>query len=98
RLRRTYTGTIGAEFMHIADHDQRRWLQTRLEHAAGNFLGEPAQRLRVLDRLIAAEGLERYLHTKYVGQKRFSLEGGESLIPLLDTLVEDCGRNGVREL
>ncbi len=98
KLRRTYTGTIGAEFMHIADHDQRRWLQTRLEQAAGNFLGEPAQRLRALDRLIAAEGLERYLHTKYVGQKRFSLEGGESLIPLLDTLIEDCGRNGVREL
>ncbi|EQD79621.1 alpha-ketoglutarate decarboxylase, partial [mine drainage metagenome] len=98
RLRRTYTGTIGAEFMHIADHNQRRWLQTRLEQAVGNFLSEPAQRLRVLDRLTAAEGLERYLHTKYVGQKRFSLEGGESLIPLLDTLIDDCGRNSVREM
>ena len=98
RLQRTYCGTIGAEFMHIADHDQRRWLQERLERAAGRFVSDHDQRLRILDRLTAAEGLERYLHTKYVGQKRFSLEGGESLIPLLDTLIEDSSRNGVREL
>ncbi len=98
RLRRTYCGTIGAEFMHIADLDQRRWLQQRLERAAGVFAGDAAARERILERLTAAEGLERYLHTKYVGQKRFSLEGGESLIPLLDALVDAGGRNGVREL
>ena len=98
RLRTTYCGTIGAEFMHIADHDQRRWLQVRLEQAAGRFVTNDAQRLRILDRLTAAEGLERFLHTRYVGQKRFSLEGGESLIPLLDTLIDASGRNGVREL
>ncbi len=97
-LRRTYSGSIGAEFMHIADHDQRRWLQERLERAAGHYVSAAAQRTRILDRLTAAEGLERYLHTKYVGQKRFSLEGGESLIPLLDALVDAGGRGGVREL
>src|SRR5690606_40705927 len=58
----------------------------------------PQQRTRLLERLTAAEGLERYLHTKYVGQKRFSLEGGDSLIPLLDVLVHESGAAGVKEL
>jgi len=96
-LKATYTGSIGAEFMHITDAEQRRWMYERLEAAAGNYgLGKDAK-LRLLERLTAAEGLERYLHTKYVGQKRFSLEGGDSLVPLLDTVLQRAGANGVKD-
>ncbi|MGI8559835.1 MAG: 2-oxoglutarate dehydrogenase E1 subunit family protein, partial [Luteimonas sp.] len=75
-LKSTYTGPIGAEFMHIADAEQRRWMYERLESAAGEYGRSDDDKRRILERLTAAEGLERYLHTKYVGQKRFSLEGG----------------------
>jgi 2-oxoglutarate dehydrogenase E1 component len=98
RLQATYTRTIGAEFMHISDATQRRWVHERLEAAAGNFGLTTEERRRVLERLTQAEGLERYLHTKYVGQKRFSLEGGDSLIPLLDELVRRGGAEGVRDM
>lgn len=97
-LRATYCGSIGAEFMHITDAEQRRWVYERLERAAGRFGFGADQRKRILERLTAAEGLERYLHTKYVGQKRFSLEGGDSLIPLLDVLVQRAGADGVKEI
>ncbi len=97
-LRATYSGSIGAEFMHISDAAQRQWLYKRLEQAGGKFDFSPEQRRRLLERLTAAEGLERYLHTKYVGQKRFSLEGGDSLIPLLDVLVRESGAAGIKEL
>ncbi|HEX7338955.1 MAG TPA: 2-oxoglutarate dehydrogenase E1 component [Rhodanobacteraceae bacterium] len=86
-LKATYTATVGAEFMHISDHEQRRWVYSRLELAAGNAHLDRDEKLRVLERLTAANGLERYLHTKYVGQKRFSLEGGDALIPMIDTLI-----------
>jgi len=96
--RDTYCGTLGIEYMHIADTNQRRWLQQRLERTAGRF-GLPADdRKRLLEKLGAAEGLEKYLHSRYVGQKRFSLEGGESLIPLLDTLIRHSGSQGIREM
>lgn len=98
RLKATYTATVGAEFMHISDHEQRRWIYSRLEKAAGDSGLNQDERLRVLERLTAAEGLERYLHTKYVGQKRFSLEGGDSLIPMLDEVIRRGGANGLREL
>jgi 2-oxoglutarate dehydrogenase E1 component len=98
RLKATYTATIGAEFMHISDHQQRSWISTRLERACGDAGLSKEEKLRVLERLTAAEGLERYLHTKYVGQKRFSLEGGDSLIPLVDDIVGRGGGNGMREL
>src|SRR5262249_43563957 len=98
RLRRTYAATIGAEFMHISDVTQRQWLYTRLERASGNPGLDAGERRRVLHKLTGAEGLERYLHTKYVGQKRFSLEGGDSLIPLLDDLIRRAAGAGVREL
>jgi 2-oxoglutarate dehydrogenase E1 component len=98
RLRATYTGSIGAEFMHITDAEQRRWMYERLEAAAGDFGRSREQKRRILERLTAAEGLERYLHTKYVGQKRFSLEGGESLIPMLDVLVRRAGEGGVKDV
>ena len=97
-LKATYCGSIGAEFMHISDAVQRRWVYERLERAGGSFGLDADTRRRVLERLTAAEGLERFLHTKYVGQKRFSLEGGDSLIPLLDQLVLSAGADGVREV
>jgi 2-oxoglutarate dehydrogenase E1 component len=98
RLRRTYVGSIGAEFMHISDHTQRRWIYDRLEQASGDAGLDEETRKRVLTKLTAADGLERYLHTKYVGQKRFSLEGGDSLIPLLDDVVRRAADDGVHEL
>ncbi|MFC4728542.1 2-oxoglutarate dehydrogenase E1 component [Coralloluteibacterium thermophilus] len=97
-LKATYSSSIGAEFMHISDTEQRRWVWGRLEKAAGRFGFSAAERTRILERLTAAEGLERYLHTKYVGQKRFSLEGGESLIPMMDTLIRDAAASGVKEI
>ncbi|AFC86087.1 2-oxoglutarate dehydrogenase E1 component [Frateuria aurantia] len=98
QLKRTYAGSIGAEFMHISRSHQREWIHERLEQAGGNAgLGADEKR-RLLQGLTAADGLERYLHTKYVGQKRFSLEGGDSLIPLMDDIVRAAGDNGVKEL
>src|SRR5690606_30422255 len=96
-LKATYTGSIGAEFMHITDAEQRRWMYEKLEGAAGNYGQSKDAKLRLLERLTAAEGLERYLHTKYVGQKRFSLEGGDSLVPLLDVMLQRAGADGVKD-
>ena len=98
KLRATYSGMIGAEFMHISDARQRHWMQERLEKAAGAFGFSADDKRRILERTTAAEGLERYLHTKYVGQKRFSLEGGDSLIPAMDVLVRRAGANGVKDM
>jgi 2-oxoglutarate dehydrogenase E1 component len=98
RLKATYTGPIGAEFMHITDAEQRRWIYERLEAAGGDYGRTPDDKRRILERLTAAEGLERYLHTKYVGQKRFSLEGGDAMIPLLDNVVRRAGENGVKDI
>ncbi|MEY3695801.1 MAG: hypothetical protein RL083_1626, partial [Pseudomonadota bacterium] len=97
-LRDTYCRSIGAEFQYMTDPAQKRWMQEKLEstRAAGAFSVE--QKQHILDRITAAEGLERYLHTKYVGQKRFSLEGGESFIASLDTLIQRAGSQGVQEI
>ena len=97
-LQATYAGSIGAEFMHIADAEQRRFMYERLEAAAGKFGRNADDKKRILERLTAAEGLERYLGTKYVGQKRFSLEGGDSLIPMMDALIRHAGIAGVKEM
>jgi 2-oxoglutarate dehydrogenase E1 component len=97
-LKATYANTLGAEFMHISDASQRRWVHERLEAAAGKYGLSGQERKHTLELLTQAEGLERYLHTKYVGQKRFSLEGGDSLIPLLDELVRRGGADGVRDM
>jgi 2-oxoglutarate dehydrogenase E1 component len=96
-LRQTYCGSIGAEYMYISDVAQKRWIQNRLESVRGQAGYDRATRRRILERITAAETLERYLHTKFVGQKRFSLEGGETLIPLLDHLLQRCGAQGVQE-
>ncbi|AJC44970.1 MULTISPECIES: 2-oxoglutarate dehydrogenase E1 component [Xanthomonas] len=98
RLKATYTGSIGSEFMHISEFEQRQWIYQRLENAGGNIAGDTASRRRTLERITAAEGLERYLHTKYVGQKRFSLEGGDSLIPMMDVLVQRAGSDTVKDI
>ena len=98
RLQATYTGSIGAEFMHLFEADQRLWLYQRLEAAGGRYNLDAASRKRTLERLTAAEGLERHLHTKYVGQKRFSLEGGDALIPLMDTVIRNAGSAGVKDV
>lgn len=96
-LRQTYCGSIGAEYMYISDIPQKRWIQNRLEGVRGVAGYSAEQRRRILGRLTAAETLERYLHTKYVGQKRFSLEGGETMVPLLDHLLQRAGSQGVKE-
>ncbi len=96
-LRETYCGSIGAEYMYISDVPQKRWIQNRLEGVRGVAGYSADQRRRILGRLTAAETLERYLHTKYVGQKRFSLEGGDTLVPLLDHLLQRAGTQGVKE-
>lgn len=97
-LRQTYCESIGAEYMYLSDVPQKRWIQNRLEGVRGLAGFSAEQRRRILGRLTAAETLERYLHTKYVGQKRFSLEGGDTLIPLLDHLLQRCGAQGVQEV
>ena len=95
-LRDTYCRTVGIEYMHIQDPEQRRWLQERLERPYAKPSAE--EQLRVLARLNAAEAFETFLQTKFVGQKRFSLEGGESVIPLLDELLSAAARAEVDEV
>ncbi len=96
-LRQTYCESIGAEYMYISDVTQKRWIQNRLESVRGMAGYDAAKRKHILEYLSAAETLERYLHTKFVGQKRFSLEGGETLIPLLDHMLQRSGAQGVNE-
>jgi len=95
---RVYCGSIGIEYMHIIDTNKREWLQNRLEGSAGIYDVVDSERLRILQMLTATAGLEKYLHTRYVGQKRFSLEGGDSLIPLLHETMLHAGERGVREI
>jgi 2-oxoglutarate dehydrogenase E1 component len=97
-LRETYCGSIGAEYMHVTQPIEKRWWQERLESIRSKPHFSADQKKHILDQLTAAEGLERYLHTKYVGQKRFSLEGGESFIASMDELVQRGGVKGVQEI
>ena len=96
-LQHSYCHTIGAEYMHISETPEKRWIQTKLESVISIPTLHYKARQRILRRLTAAEGLEKYLHTRYVGQKRFSLEGAESLIPLLDELVQSSTAYGIKE-
>jgi len=96
-LKDIYCGSIGTEYMHIVDTDAKRWIQTKLESSRPG-LTDPEQKRWLLHLLTAAEGIEKHLHTKYVGQKRFSLEGGESLIPILDELIQLAGTKQAKEL
>ena len=97
QLEQTYCGSIGIEYMHMLDTTQKEWLRERFETDQGKPDYDQQSKRWLLQRLTAAEGIERYLHSKYVGQKRFSLEGGESLIPLLTEIVKRAGNAGVRE-
>jgi 2-oxoglutarate dehydrogenase E1 component len=97
-LRETYCGTLGVEYMYTTEQAEKRWWQQKLEsiRSKPNFTAD--KKKKILDRLTAAEGLERYLHTKYVGQKRFSLEGGESFIAAIDEVIQQAGEQGVQEV
>src|SRR3954470_287462 len=97
-LRETYCGTIGAEYMYISDQGRKRWWQQKLESMRSKPQFTAEKKKHILDRLTASEGLERFLHTKYVGQKSFSLEGGESFIASMDELIQQAGAKGVQEI
>jgi len=99
-LERVYCGSMACEHMHIAASNERRWIEQRLESTHGNWAAQhsPQVRREILADLTAAEGLEQYLHRRFLGQKRFSLEGSDSLIPLLDELVQGGGERGVTDV
>ncbi len=98
RLEKTYCGTLASEYMYIENLVQKRWVQEQLETTLSTPNFKEGRKNRVLDRIIAAENLEKYLHTRYIGQKRFSLEGGESLIPLIDRVIQEAGTTGTHEV
>ncbi|MBX3702800.1 MAG: 2-oxoglutarate dehydrogenase E1 component [Steroidobacteraceae bacterium] len=98
QLRQVYGGRIGAEFAHVTTSEERLWLQDRFRQGRLQQAFSREERLNLLWQLSVAEGLERYLHTRYVGQKRFSLEGADALIPLLDDVIQRAGGQGVEEI
>lgn len=97
-LSATYCGSIGVEYMHIPQTEQRRWFQSRMESVRSRPAMGIDAKLHLLERLTAAEGLEKYLGTKYPGTKRFGLEGGEALIPMLDEIIQRSGSYGAKEM
>ncbi|HEX4782459.1 MAG TPA: 2-oxoglutarate dehydrogenase E1 component, partial [Usitatibacter sp.] len=97
-VKKTYCGTIGVEYMYISSTEEKRWIQKRFEGTLSTPRHGNEQKRWILERITASETLERYLHTRYVGQKRFSGEGGESMIPMLDTVIENAGSHGAKEV
>ena len=97
-LRQTYCGKIGCEYMNIQVPEQKQWLQRRMEPEANNWPLEPEARLRTLRRLIAAEEFEHFLHSRFIGQKRFALEGGETALVILEEILERAVAAGVHEI
>jgi 2-oxoglutarate dehydrogenase E1 component len=97
-LRKIYCGSIGIEYMYITQLEEVSWIQHRMEHVWPKFNPAKEEKIRILKQLVSADGLERYIGTKYVGQKRFSLEGGDSLIPLLDVLLTRGSADGIKEI
>src|SRR5205809_3074018 len=98
QLQYIYAGNVGAEFAHMSDSEERLWLQDEFQEGRLRHRFSTEEQRNILWQLTAAEGLERYLHTKYVGQKRFSLEGADAFIPLLDDLIQNCGVAGIEEV
>ncbi|MCA8920897.1 MAG: 2-oxoglutarate dehydrogenase E1 component [Planctomycetes bacterium] len=98
RLQSTYSRMIGAQYMHLDDPAARDWLESRMEASQNRSDLSHASKLRILEKLTAAEQFEQFIHTNFLGAKRFSLEGGESLIPLLDLAIERAARHGVQEV
>ncbi len=97
-LKKTYCGSIGVEYMHITNTDEVKWMQEKLESSHGQANFSKDQKHRILKKLTSADGLERYLGTRYVGQKRFSLEGGDSLIPMINELVHRSAGHQIKEI
>lgn len=97
-LQKTYCGPLGIEYMHIPRLEEVTWLQHQMEEVWPFYNPSAEEKLRILDRLVVADGLEKYLGNKYVGQKRFSLEGGDSLIPMLQTMIHRGRENGIKEV
>ncbi|MDP5253887.1 MULTISPECIES: 2-oxoglutarate dehydrogenase E1 component [unclassified Vibrio] len=97
-LQDIYCGSVGAEYMHITNTEQKRWIQQRLEPVVGKPSYSSEEKQTFLEELTAAEGLERYLGAKFPGAKRFSLEGGDALIPMTKELIRHAGKNGMREV
>ena len=95
RCEATYCGTLGSEFMYIRDERRRRWLEQRIEEAGGRSALDRSTALRVLEKLASAEKFESFIHTKFLGAKRFSVEGGEAVIPFLDVLIDTAAKLGV---
>ena len=98
QLQHIYAGNVGAEFAHMSDSEERLWLQDEFQEGRLEHRFSPDEQRNILWQLTAAEGLERYLHTKYVGQKRFSLEGADAFIALLDDLIQGGGAAGIEEV
>ncbi|MGH1431036.1 MAG: 2-oxoglutarate dehydrogenase E1 component [Neptuniibacter sp.] len=97
-LKKTYCTTVGAEYMHIVDTQEKRWLQSRIEPVRSHPEAPLEKKKMILERLTAAEGLEKYLGSRYAGAKRFGLEGGESMIVALNTLIQRAGKQGAKEV
>ncbi|MBA2657570.1 MAG: 2-oxoglutarate dehydrogenase E1 component [Tatlockia sp.] len=97
-LRDTYCGSIGIEYMHISNNAETEWLQQKMETARGRPNFDANKKRQILNDLVAADGLERYLGTRYVGQKRFSLEGGDAFIPMMKEIINKGGNAGVKEI
>jgi len=97
-LRRTYCGKVGCEYMNIQVPEQKLWLQRRMEPESSNLPLERETRLRILQNLIDGEEFEHFLHSRFVGQKRFALEGGETALAILDQILERASLNGVHEI
>ena len=97
-LENIYCGSIGAEYMHIVSTEEKRWIQQRLEGSLGKAKFDKEQQTKILRELISADGLEKYLGSKFPGAKRFSLEGGDSLVPLLKALISRSGEQGAKEV
>lgn len=97
-LKNTYCGSIGAEYMHITDTDEKRWIQQRLESIQSKPEFNATVKKRILKGLIAADGLEKYLGAKFPGAKRFSLEGGDALVPMIKEIIHRAGEQGQKEV
>ena len=97
-LRATYSGTIGVEFTHIVNIEQRKWIQERIEQGRNHTEFTPEGKKAILNRLTAAEGFEKFLAAKYVGTKRFGLEGGEAMVPAIEQIMKRGGQLGLEEM
>ncbi|MBD1559113.1 2-oxoglutarate dehydrogenase E1 component [Vibrio sp. S9_S30] len=97
-LKQTYCGSVGAEYMHMTNTEQKRWIQQRLESVSGQVSFSHEEKKTFLHELTAAEGLERYLGAKFPGAKRFSLEGGDAMIPMTKEIIRSAGSQGIREV